>query len=300
MLDDWRPRLTERLIGARNAAGAWGYRPVSTGAAEPTALAALALSASAPAPEPVDAALKWLADLQQDDGAVPVSRESPSPRWPTTLALLAWLRCTPDAAATYAGPVQKALGWLVEARGRPIPQDPSLHDHDSTLIGWSWVAGTHSWIEPTGYAILALRAADQAEHPRVREGVEVILDRALPDGGWNYGNRRVLENVLRPFPATTGVALAALAGEPREACIDAALAYLRRELPRVRAPLSLAWGLIGMRAWEAGPAAAETWLRECAARLADRPVDPHYDALLLLAGAEACPLIVPPEVRNDG
>lgn len=300
MIEDWRPALVERLLGAVNDAGAWGYRAGSSGSAEPTALAALALSATGRAPQRTAGALTWLAGLQRDDGAVPVSADVRRPSWPTALALLAWLRCTPAVAEHYAAHIDKALNWILDARGRRVAPDPAIHDHDSALVGWSWVAKTHSWIEPTAYALLALRAAGRADHPRVREGVELILDRALPAGGWNYGNRRVLENVLRPFPATTGVALAALAGEPCEGCIQTALDYLTAELRRVRAPLSLAWGLIGLRAWHAQPPEAETWLEACAGRLTGQPPHPHYDALLLLAGAETGALSAMAETRSDG
>jgi hypothetical protein len=159
------------------------------------------------------------------------------------------------------------------------------------LVGWPWVAGTHSWVEPTAYAVLALRAAGKSEHARVREAVELILDRALPEGGWNYGNRRIFDNVLRPFPATTGVALAGLIKEPRDDRIDVAIDYLGRALQRVRAPLSLAWGLIGLRAWKAQPPDAEAWLAQCASRVAEHPAAPQHDALLLLAGSKTCPVI---------
>jgi hypothetical protein len=299
MLRDWRSPLAECLINAANPAGAWGYRALSTGSPEPTALAALALTAVGRSPDRVAAALQWLARLQRADGAIPVLAETASPCWPTALALLAWLRCAPQHSQTYVTPVEKASEWLTSARGRAFPPDPTLHDHDTRLVGWPWVEGCHSWLEPTGFAVLALRAAGMADHPRVREGVQLILDRALPGGGWNYGNRRVLEHVLHPFPATTGVALAALAGEPRDDCIEAALKYLTGGLQHVRAPLSLAWGLIGMQAWKAQPAGAQEWLEVSARRLADQPASPHYDALLLLAGAEICPLVAAAEVQSD-
>jgi hypothetical protein len=215
------------------------------------------------------------------------------------LALLAWLRSTPTDTREFTSQIEDALGWLLRARGQTIPLDSALHDHDTTLVGWPWVAGSHSWIEPTAYAILALRAAGKARHPRAREGVRLILDRALPGGGWNYGNRRVLENVLRPFPATTGVALAALVGEPRDGRIDTAIEYLTGELRRVRAPLSVAWGVIGTRARDARPPETEKWLEDCAGRLTAHPPGPLHDALLLLAGADVCPLIEAPKVQAD-
>ena len=73
--------------------------------------------------------------------------------------------------------------------------------------------------------------------------------------------------------------------------VDVAINYLRRELQRVRSPLSLAWGLIGLRAWEAQPGEAEAWLAQCAQRVVEQPAAPLYDALLLLAGSKTCPVI---------
>ncbi|UCF33415.1 MAG: hypothetical protein JSV78_13885 [Phycisphaerales bacterium] len=170
---------------------------------------------------------------------------------------------------------------------------PDIFGHDRTLVGWSWVVGTHSWVEPTAYAVMALRAAGKADHPRVREAVELLWDRALSDGGWNYGNTRVFANRLRPFPATTGIALAALAGEPRRAGgsrIEAAIAYLLTELRQIRSPLSLAWGLIGLAAWDAFPTEASGWLAESARSVAINTIGPHEAALMLLADAEGAPL----------
>ena len=103
--------------------------------------------------------------------------------------------------------------------------------------------------------------------------------------------------MLPAGPSTHACARAA--GEPREQCIDAALEYLTTELRRVRAPLSLAWGLIGMRAWNAQPPEARAWLDACAQRLMEHPAAPLYDSLLLLAGADDRPLTGMPEVQAD-
>lgn len=286
---EWRPALAARLASAAHPSGGWSYRCGKSVDAEPTALAALALTAIAEERTLVDAGLDRLAGLQLPSGAVPISSSVSSPHWPTALALIAMLRCAKPTDTNHGAAALKAVNWLLESRGKSLPVNRRVRDHDSTLIGWSWVAGTHSWVEPTCYAILALQAAGKADHPRVREGVRLLLDRALSDGGWNYGNRRVFDNTLRAFPSTSGLALAAVAGEARSAPIDAALEYLRGKLASIRAPLSLAWALIGLRAWDAWPDRGEARLAECADRLAHRPANPHYEALLLLAAAPACP-----------
>lgn len=290
--------LLQRLVaGFRDGGWAYGYRPRDR-AAEPTALGALALHAHDHAPDVAQAAARWLAQVQADDGGVPVSDRVPNPRWPTALALLAWTRLAPESAELDDAR-GRAVGYLLRHHGTSLPRSP-LFGHDTMLVGWSWVDDTHSWVEPTGYAVAALRAAGRADHPRVREGVRLLLDRCLPDGGWNYGNTRVMHNVLRPFPATTGVALAALAGEPRADEVDRSLAYLREVAPTLRAPVSLGWAVLGLRAWGEAPREALEWLERCALEPGRRPPDPLHDALLLLAASERPLVGEPPTREGDG
>ena len=88
-------------------------------------------------------------------------------------------------------------------------------------------------------AVMALTREGLGAHPRVEEGSRLILDRALPHGGWNYGNKRVFGQELRPQPGPTGLALVALATrkhEYRPRSVDPAIDYLIRTLPEVRAP----------------------------------------------------------------
>lgn len=304
MLTGWRRELYEILVNAANPAGAWGYRAGAEAAAEPTALAAMALSAAEnPDDEQAarrrETAIHWLAETQRDDGAVPVTGAAGEPSWPTALAILAWLSCGRELAGRHRTNVDRAAARLLETRGKGIQSgDPSRH-HDTTLVGWPWVAGSHSWLEPTAYAVMALRASGASDHPRVREATQLIRDRALASGGWNYGNRMALGRELRPFPATTGVALIALAGGPKDGVVAAGLDYLTSELPRIRAPLSLAWGIRGLRAWDTQPDETECWLATAARRVVDSPANPHYIAALLLAGAARDPFLASAEVGAD-
>jgi len=236
--------------------------------------------------------LRWLQSQQQADGGVPVRANFAQPRWATALACLAWNSSSTVNRTEYSENKKAATEWLLRNEGKPFKSNPALYGHDTRLKGWSWVDGTHSWIEPTAYAILALRAAGLVDHPRTREGVTLLLDRAMSHGGWNYGNSKMFGSELRPFPAQTGMVVAALAGEPRPDCVDDAIEFLHRELPRVRTPFSLSWGLIGAAAWDARPDAADSWLAECAERVAQKPSQPLFDALLLLADAQMCPFLV--------
>jgi hypothetical protein len=283
--------ILDRLIRAQHD-GAWGYGPHAACAAEPTCWAAVALHAHGVATQGVRSALHWLESAQRPDGAVAVMEGMEGPAWVTGPAIVAW-RFAADEPDEYDDNVRKAVDWLLASRGKLLPYNPTVFGHDTSLTGWSWVEGTHSWVEPTAYAIIALRAAGYGTHPRVREGVRLLLDRSIPGGGWNYGNTRVYQNTLRPFPGPTGIVLAALAGEPHHPCIQSGVEYLERELPAMRSPMSLAWGLIGLTAWERRPDDAEKWLAQTLTRAERDAANPLLDSLLLMAAEPRCPLLHP-------
>jgi hypothetical protein len=68
----------------------------------------------------------------------------------------------------------------------------------------------------------------------------MILDRRCSDGGWNYGDRRVLGTDLPSYPETTALALLGLAGN-RSLDLAAPLAVAQRYLRDTRSPLAKAW-----------------------------------------------------------
>ena len=179
-----------------------------------TAWAALARRAQGESPESVADDLDALLSHQLRDGRVVLARDMAHTWWPTALAVLAW-----HASTAHDEPRQRALDVLLAQGGIPLPRSP-LVGHDTTLVGWTWIQGTHSWVEPTAVALLALRVSGQGEHPRCEEAVRLLLDRQL-SSGWNYGNTRTFDREMRPTPDSTGAALCALAGN--RACRECGL-----------------------------------------------------------------------------
>jgi hypothetical protein len=281
----WVKRARQELFEFQARAGVWSYRRGGAPGVEPTALACLGLLATSAQGSAIReratrrAAAGWIADLQRGDGSVPATSDPALPGWATAHALLVW-----RGLPSFEPHRQRARDWLLGRKGRPIPTTPEnrgVIGHDTSLIGWPWVEGTHSWLEPTALAILALAGERLGDHPRVRDGVRLILDRAIPSGGWNYGNKAVFGRMLRPQPAPTGLALLALAGRAdgqASPAVARALDYLRGTLPAVRAAVSLGWGVLGLRAHGSCPAQAQSWLAEAYAHCTGRP-----DAILGLA-----------------
>jgi hypothetical protein len=143
--------------------------------------------------------------------------------------------------------------WLIRATGSENALisrvahvlRPSVVEFNPALTGWGWRDGTSSWIEPTAHAILALKRA--APHYKSEEltrrllaGERMLLDRRCADGGWNYGNRKVLGVNLPSFPETTALALLALDASP---AIDwaTAIGVVERHWRETPSRLAHAW-----------------------------------------------------------
>src|SRR5262245_30628122 len=146
--------------------------------------------------------------------------------WPTSLVL--FVKATLDSNAT---PQTETVDYLLANKGI-VPDHPEageLHDIDINLIGWPWAEKNFSWVEPTSWACLALKAVGQGSHPRVVEGIKLLLDRAMDTGGINYGNRLILGKMTDPIPSPTAIMLMAVQGEahPR---IGAAVQYLIQQI----------------------------------------------------------------------
>jgi hypothetical protein len=295
----WKRHARRELAEMRGGARAWSYCRSGALSVEPTSLACLGLLATA-GDEPTEGlvatsrdAAHWMSSIQQADGSLPVSPNLKTPGWSTPYALLLWSRLTGFEPSRLS-----AQAWLLrdnEGTRSGREDDGKILGHDPTIHGWPWIEGTHPWIEPTAMAILALCRETRGDHPRVVEGIRLIRDRALDRGGWNCGNKRVFGHELRPLPGPTGTALLALAAHgDRSATVSRAVDYLLGTLPSVRAPVSLGWGVLALRAYHACPVQADLWLAEAYETCSRRPASTMSLALLLLAaGADESSLIGP-------
>lgn len=301
----WRDKIIDELCRRPLC----GYHQLAVTTAEPTSLAAIALTAHGKS-EAAHQAADWLASLQAENGSVgdgmgsgasigqsmttshkqaterdsrPLQhRGEPTPCWPTSLAILAWIAVD---AVRYSDQIAAAVDWTLSTRGEPLEPSADV-GHNTQLIAWPWIAGTHSWVEPTALHVQALKAAGHGEHPRTREAVTLLIDRQLPSGGCNYGNTEVMGQMLLPHVQPTGLAMLALAGEPDAlGRIERSLAYLKQSLSVRTTTASLCWGLLGLSAHDRRPATAGQWLESAYARTMRRDQSPHKLALLALAAS---------------
>lgn len=243
----------DEILDSLASADRWGYRSGDASAAEPAALAALALlghGRAGDAAKPLDALLK----LQDRTGAVGIYQGAADPHWGTAHAIIAWSAAingntqSADLKDRLQAAAVRGCEFILSIRGTKIPKTDEV-SHNTTLVGWPWVEGTHSWLEPTAMCYLALRAASMQAHPRGPEAVRLMIDRLLPDGGCNYGNTFVLGQTLRPHIQPTGIVMLALAGtDSQDPRIGKSLSWLDSELNAETTTASLSYGLLALAA----------------------------------------------------
>ncbi len=235
----------EFLLKAQARDGGWPYRLGAQSSPEPTCYSLLALSGNrengTATPSAVhhqasalERGLQWLESRVNAQGAVMLEGDD-GPHWSTSLLVLTLARLR-QAEPLRDRSVQFMLSWY--GNQLELKDEVTL---DSQLRGWPWISDTFSWVEPTSYAILALKLSGDGNHPRVAEAERLLLDRVCTDGGWNYGNRVVLGRQLVAFVPPTAIATLALqnvsaARQP----IEQSVAFLRRELGYAQSTLSLA------------------------------------------------------------
>ncbi len=284
--------LLVRLAALANPDGGWAYHAGKASHPEPTCLALLALGTEKE--QFAQAIANGLAALErshQPDGGYRLPDGRPEAGWPTAIALFTKLAlgATPEE-------VKPTVNRILSVESRVMEKDPETsdmeNDIDLTLVGWPWAATNFGWVEPTSWACLALRAAGRENHPRVQQGLKLLLDRAFDTGGANYGNRVVLGTATEPIPGPTAILLLAVQGAVDHPRVDASVGYLRMQAVKATDLEHLAWARIALGVHDSDTATRELLPeldKKILAAAADLDTSPYRLALAALAVAENNP-----------
>ncbi|VTR91426.1 Uncharacterized protein OS=Solibacter usitatus (strain Ellin6076) GN=Acid_1417 PE=4 SV=1: Prenyltrans_2: DUF362 [Gemmata massiliana] len=285
--------LLTRLVALANPDGGYGYHAGKASHPEPTCLALLALAtAREPFAQPIANGLACLAHNHQPDGGYRLATGRPEATWPTPIALFARL-----ALGASPQELKPTIDHILSIESRTIAKDPEANDMandiDLTLVGWPWGATNFGWVEPTSWACLALRSAGLETHPRVQQGLKLLLDRAFDSGGANYGNRVVLGTSTEPIPGPTAVLLLAVQGAVDHPRVDAAVGYLRMHAAKSTDLEHLAWARIALGVHDSDTATRELFPaldQKILALASDPATSPPRPALAALAPAATTPM----------
>jgi hypothetical protein len=251
-----RGRLRDELTRRQLPSGGWATSNTSKQAAlEPSCLAALAFGLRSDSAHGVQ---DFLLRVQNPNGSWPAfDGDDPDGAWVTSLAMIALRDYVPGIPARLRG-----FHWLLKVAGnesnwfwkwkfrttdRHVRFDPDKY-------GWPWFPETISWVVPTSFAILALNqvpcSCDELGRTphRVNLGIEMLLDRACPSGGWNAGNGVVYEVALSPHADDTAIALLALSQSKKVSLVQHAVQWLEQTAYGLQVPWSLAWATLALAA----------------------------------------------------
>ena len=249
-------RIITDLQQNQNPDGGWGALRDKRSNTESTALAVMALKALAEttAADNRKRGIDWLLRRQNKDHSWPLNETAKEGSWTTALAITALSDFAENSERVLA-----AARWLLEQEGsKPgilaevilwATGKSGVNKLNKDLIGWSWVPNSFSWVEPTSYALIALkklraRLAGTNVDERIRQGDAMIYDRVCNGGGWNYGNSRVLDYALWPYPDITAVALIAMQDHAREQANQESLQVLSKIARETDSGLALCWAAI--------------------------------------------------------
>jgi hypothetical protein len=244
--------LAETLKSRQMKSGGWAYFDSVQESLEATCLAELALAPDRQASS--SAAILFLLKSQLTDGGWPAFLGDSEGSWTTALAL-----CTLNSTGDFTAARERAFRWLYAERGREghwfwrwkfKTSDRNVR-FDPDKYGWPWVTGSASWVIPTAFSIIAIEQftvcnRSEESEKRVHLGVEMLLDRACVDGGWNSGNSLVYGVPLRPHVESTAIALLALQDEQRTEVAQKSLSWLRQNAASVDSVSSLAWCILSL------------------------------------------------------
>jgi len=237
--------------------GGWAALASSSQPAiEPTCYSALALG-SAPVGD-IARAQDFLLRTQNPNGSWPVfPGDDQEGAWVTSLAVIALRDLVPAIPARLQGIhwvlncAGKESNWLWKWKFRTADRHVRF---DPEKYGWPWFPDTVSWVVPTAFAILVLNqlpcsCGGLEQLPfRVNRGIEMLMDRACPGGGWNAGNGVVYGAALAPHADDTAIALLALRDRATDPVVQGSVGYLERVAETLTAPWSLAWAILALAA----------------------------------------------------
>ena len=238
--------FVSHLKKLQHADGGWGFQAGGQSRAEPTSWAARALRDS---DKEFRKAVAFLQSKQHSDGSWPACEEMNGGSWVTSLACAALGGDSQSSKNVAAG-----LQWLCD----DYPRDSSpwrrflqrLRPQSRVAMndsyrGWGWTPRTSSWVEPTAFALMALRGASSQYLPggaaeRRASAIALLYDRMCPGGGWNCGNPRVYGVDGEALVLSTCWALLALRDPPEKPGRPLSLGWLQKAFEKIESAGSLA------------------------------------------------------------
>ncbi len=246
--------IRDYLVAGRNQDGGWGYVRGKSSRLEPTCCALMALGSAS--------AHGALTSWPVRDGLL-LERASGDANYAFhALALLALMA----TGGEHASGNDHLVDGLEQAYGRATPLS-TVNRQRAGDQGWSWIADTYSWAEPTAWGVLALKRARASgwapvNDARIKASEALLFDRACVVGGWNYGTSNVMGRELPGYVPTTAIVLLALQDKSADASVQRSLEFLESQATWECSSYALGLAAIALRAYGRDVARVATALEQ--------------------------------------
>ncbi len=236
---DMEKLIIDLLVRYQNHDGSWGYYQQSPGFIEPTVYALLSLYKKDD--ESFKRGLRWLLNQQNENGSfVNIDINS---TWPSF-----WVYFLMSVINEEAIPESiLIMKWIISHRGKGAAFSQDLSNKDLLSLGWPWYKNTTSWVEPTSYALIALKhraTTDSRTIKIIKNAEQFILARACNEGGWNAGNSMLFDTHLSSYPTSTAFALLSLQDHQENSIVLEGLYSFLGFLKQTISPYLLGLGVI--------------------------------------------------------
>jgi len=269
MRSDHLSDMRQALLDGASTGPGWGYYPRHAARLEPTCWAMLALQgAGRDAPLAGDSSREFFRTSTRPDGLLSETALRDDDRPNLAFNGLAALLFAKQKELVPDGALERLIAGILEHRGIKLPQS-DLSPQDNSLQAWSWIDTTFSWVEPTGWCLLALKKAaapSTTVNSRIDIAERMLRDRCCVAGGWNSGTAMVMGQGLNPYVPTTALGLMAMQNLPNDPVVVRSLQNLKalRLSERSSMALSLtilALALFGLDTRDLEDALADQWQR---------------------------------------
>lgn len=259
-----RKKALAYLQSIQTADGFWPYLQGHDGAIEPSCWAAIATRSEKNCRNKF---LKHILDQQNSDGGWSSDATRLNSDWTTAIALMslrALIRCSIDesfdlgvSSDVLDQARKRAFNWLIENRCEhytPTARFALLlwkgpeYDYER---GWPWNPDTFDWVEPTSYALMAMREPEYSSEKSARIALlaeKYLLSVSCPKGGWNCGDRNPLGVVIPADMQFSALALLALKTRENEEAVKRSLRFLQERKMESRA--EYAWAALALKRYK--------------------------------------------------
>lgn len=238
--------------------GLWPYFPGQKPSTEATAWCAIAMRDDAAVAE---SALNALIAACNADGGWSTEPKFVPSDWTSGPALLALRVLHEQSKQTRASEkaIQKGLEYMFDSRtefygtfARLLLLMANGKQGLEYARGWPWSPSCFHWIEPTSYALLALKVPTLPKAGVYAEIIsranQFVIEHECKGGGWNHGSAFCLQSYLPPYIVTTAEALLALQERPDLEAVKAGLQFLEKTEPDECSAMEHAWAILALHA----------------------------------------------------